>query len=68
MAQPHKGDRRKIAIAFKRATFDKIETRAKKENKTITDMVSELTEIGLFDLEESESHEKQNGDDHATNW
>ena len=48
---------RKIAISFPEQQFHKIRERAMRENKTISEMVSELCTVGLLDLEESDALE-----------
>lgn len=47
-----------VAIRFQEAMFERIKQRALQENKTFSEMVVELCAIGLFDLEESDSHEQ----------
>lgn len=46
------------AVRFNKELFERIKARACKERKTFSEMVAELCSIGLFDLEESDSHEQ----------
>jgi predicted DNA-binding protein len=46
------------AIRFSDELFERIKLRALKEDKTFSEMVQELCAIGLFDLDESDSHEQ----------
>jgi hypothetical protein len=47
-----------VAIRFQEVMFERVKQRALQENKTFSEMVVELCGIGLFDLEESDSHEQ----------
>jgi hypothetical protein len=47
-----------VAIRFQEVMFERVKQRALQENKTFSEMVVELCAIGLFDLEESDSHEQ----------
>ena len=48
---------RKIAISFSESQFHKIRERAIRENKSVSEMVSELCVVGLLDLEDSDALE-----------
>ena len=50
-------DSPKVAVAFNAELFEKIKEMALKENLTFGAMVCELCEVGILDLEESDSLE-----------